>query len=382
MVRPPWLRSVRLASLSPLWLGGFTLAAGRLGLVAAVAHASAAYLAAYGTAAPLGGAACLAAVFCLHAMAVLRAIRRRGRVWWPLAGQAVLTVAPWTVLGAAWAPVASLLTASLLVLAERLRTWVPVPPAVACGPLLVLGADPRLWGLALAVPAAGMAEYAVISLTVRAHCLGVLRAEEVRRAAEAERHRLTRDLHDLVGHRLAVLVLKMELAQRLAESGDVKAALELGEALALVRAITGEVRAVARGQVAPSLQDELLSARAILESAGARCHVEVGCGDLPEAVDRVLALVAREGVTNILRHATARECEIRLAESDGVIRLSLANDGVKAGRDGHGRDGHGRDGHGRGLRNLRERITELDGYIETWRSLDGHFHLIACIPQK
>lgn len=361
MERPSRLRSLGIAALSPPILCGFALAPGIVVLVVLVELERV----------PSGAGvwiACLAGVVGLHAWAVFGVLKRRRAPWWPLAGQAVLTVVP-MVFWVEWAPVAVLLTATLLVVAERLQSWALVAVAVACGPALVLVlGDPWL----VMVPVVGLAEYAVISLCVRAHSLRAVLTDRVCRAVADERHRLTRDLHDLVGHRLTLLILRLELAQRQLEKGGERVREELDEALELARGVTEDVRSVAHLGRSYSLESELRSARSALESGGVRCRVHVRCDSLPQPATRVLAHVLREGVTNILRHTAARECSIRVWQRDGVVRLSMLNDGAR----------HQRRSHGRGLRNLRELAAEQGGGFEARVILHGRFRMSVSIPSK
>ncbi|MFI6499339.1 histidine kinase [Nonomuraea typhae] len=364
MEPPSRLRSLGIAALSPLLLGAFVLAPGAVGLV--VLGVLSAQPSGPGALAVRLG--CLAAVAGLHAWAVLSVLRTRRPPWVPLLGQVALTLAPmgfW----AGWTPVAILLTGSLLVVAERLRSWGLVLTALCSGPLMVLlESDPWL----MAAPALGLAEYAVISLTVRAHSLRAVLTDQVCRAVEQERHRLTRDLHDLVGHRLTLLILRIELVQRQFEKSGGQGREELDEALELVRGVTEDVRSVAHLGQRYSLETELESACSVLESGGVACRLDVAVGALPQPAVQVLTHVLREGITNILRHATARECSIQVLEEGGMVLLSILNDGARKARKPPGL----------GLRNLRERVVEYGGWFEARAMHHGRFRMSAYIPGK
>ncbi|NUR87047.1 MAG: hypothetical protein HOY71_23445, partial [Nonomuraea sp.] len=194
----------------------------------------------------------------------------------------------------------------------------------------------------------------------------------VRRAVAQERRRFTRDLHDLVGHRLTVLVLKTELLQRLAESGDPKAAGAVAELLDLVRGLAGDVREVAHGGARLCLEDELSAARALLESVGVRCTIAVSCRDESGGVSQALTYVLREAITNVLRHAAARECGITLADRDRLVELSVWNDGVRHAR---------ATDCGAGLDNLAERVAELGGWATFDDAGPGRFTVTVHIPR-
>ncbi|MFI6595722.1 sensor histidine kinase [Nonomuraea sp. NPDC050536] len=160
-----------------------------------------------------------------------------------------------------------------------------------------------------------------------------------------------------------MLVLKTGLIQRLVETGDGKAAGEVGETLELVRDLAGDVRAVAHGSAGCSLEDELAAARALLESVGVRCQINVRCRDLSGRMAQALTYVLREAITNVLRHAAAQECAIRLVERGGVVELSVWNDGVRPSR----AEG------GIGLADLAERVAELGGWATLGDACNGQF---------
>ncbi|MBN6052077.1 hypothetical protein JYK22_09050, partial [Nonomuraea sp. RK-328] len=384
--------------MSPLLLGRVALAAGLAGVTAPVQTA----LPAAGPGWAFAGPAVLMALLAVHARFLFGVLARREGGWWLVGAQAWLTYLPMPWYGAAWTPVCGLLSGALLVTAYRIRSTALVALAVACGPVLLWAPPGALThtGWAVAAPALGLAEYAVVTLAGRAHWLALARNDVIERAVALERRRFTRDLHDLVGHRLAVLVLKAQLVERLVREDDPKAGMEAGETLELLRVLASDVRAVAHGAGPASLESELASARALLESVGVRCDVRVSCRDMPGEVSEALVHVLREGVTNILRHAAARRCVIRLDEQDRLIRLSIRNDGVRPGRRRDGlnarrdcdgmnarRDGDGLNARldgdgdgGAGLANLTERVALLGGWLET-EIRDGEFAFSVFVPR-
>ncbi|GAA3655455.1 hypothetical protein GCM10022224_018190 [Nonomuraea antimicrobica] len=364
---------------SPYWVGGLGLGAGIIALTLPVMGA----LAAPGAVAAeslAAGTATLLVLLGLHLKFMTETPARCAGSWWLVAVQAWLTYLPLTVFGAAWTPVCGLLTGALLEVSRRIRSTVLAVLALACGPVVLLAPDPSvihpLW--VVAAPLVGLAEYAVVSLARRARHLGEARTEVMRRAVALERRRFTRDLHDLVGHRLTVLVLKMQLLDRLvAEPDDAareKARAEVGETLELLRVLSADVRAVAHGLRNSSLAGELGSARALLESARVRCQIRVSCHDLPGEVEEALTHALREGVTNVLRHADARECSVHLLERDRMVRLTITNDGARPPR----RPGEG----GQGLLNLAERVAILGGWLEAADSRSGQFSFTVYVPRK
>lgn len=358
------------ALASPFWVGGLGLGAGAVALVVPVQIG----LARSGLV--LEGSATLAVLLTVHGRFIMDAPVRRAGAWWLVAVQAWLTYLPLAVFGAAWTPVCGLLVGALLLVAARIRSIVLVVLALACGPVLLAAPDrwmvEPLW--ALGSPLAGIVEFALVSLVARTHRLAAARTDVMRRAVVLERRRFTRDLHDLVGHRLTVLVLKVQLVQRLVSEGDARAAQEVGETLELLSSLSADVRSVAHGLRSSSLTAELGSARALLESARVRCQIKVSCRDLPEDVEEALAHALREGVTNVLRHAEARQCSIYLLERDKMVRLSIRNDGVRPPRRP--------DDAGQGLLNLAERVSVLGGWLEATSSRTGQFAFSVYVPRK
>ncbi len=183
-------------------------------------------------------------------------------------------------------------------------------------------------------------------------------------AVAEERARVTRDLHDVLGHGLTTITVKAGLARRLLEAGDTdRAAAEVSDVERLSRQVLSEVRATVSARREASLPAELASARAVLAAAGITA-------DLPQAVDNLapqyhepFAYVLREAITNVVRHSDARRCEVRL----GPSWLEVRDDG----------SGGEPNGSGSGLAGLRERLAPLGGTLEAGRLPGGGFRLRA-----
>jgi len=179
-----------------------------------------------------------------------------------------------------------------------------------------------------------------------------LSQEEVRRlATTAERERIGRDLHDLLGHTLSLITLKLELAGKLHDRGDARARLEIGEAEAVAREALAQVRSAVTGIRSSDLAGELAAARLLLECQGVLLQYAPPPG-LPPAVEQALALVLREAVTNIARHARARRAEIGFEQDGRMLHMSVRDDG----------QGHGVV-EGNGLAGMRERLRALHGSL-------------------
>jgi two-component system, NarL family, sensor histidine kinase DesK len=180
-----------------------------------------------------------------------------------------------------------------------------------------------------------------------------LSQDEVRRlAATAERERIGRDLHDLLGHTLSLITLKLELSRKLFDRDPEKARRELEEAENIARHALAEVRSAVTGIRATDLAAELASARLLLESSAV--HLDYGAlpTSLPVDVERGLALVIREAMTNIHRHAGATEASVRFESTPEKLIMQICDNGRG-----------GQSAEGNGISGMRERIRALGGTL-------------------
>lgn len=199
----------------------------------------------------------------------------------------------------------------------------------------------------------------------------VLSHEEVRRLASlAERERIGRDLHDLLGHTLSLITLKSELAVKLFERDPLAARREMVDVERVARDALGQVRAAVTGIRAAGLAAELASARLLMESAGTRFEYSVADLPLPPEMETVLALVVREAVTNILRHAGAGRASARLAIESGVATLRIEDDGRTAKSVVPGN----------GINGMRERLQALGGELSIDSASGRGTQVVASVP--
>ena len=155
------------------------------------------------------------------------------------------------------------------------------------------------------------------------------RAELARAAVAEERLRISRDLHDLLGHSLSLITLKAELAGRVIGTDPERAAREIAELETVARRSLTEVRQAVTSYRQPSLAAELVSSRRMLASAGIECQLRVpDAYSLPPAVDALLAWTVREGATNIVRHSAARHAKIVIDLTDTEASARLSDDGT------------------------------------------------------
>lgn len=180
--------------------------------------------------------------------------------------------------------------------------------------------------------------------------------EEIEHLAKvAERERIARDLHDVLGHTLSVIILKSELASKLIDRDASSARTEICEVEQIAREALAEVRQAIRGYRSGSLAEEFARARVTLETAGIHVQCDTretrsGAPKLSPAEETVLALVTREAVTNVVRHSGARNCHIFFEQDADHYRIRIEDDG----RGGAHHEGNG-------LRGMRERVEALDG---------------------
>ncbi len=177
--------------------------------------------------------------------------------------------------------------------------------------------------------------------------------EEIEHLAKvAERERIARDLHDVLGHTLSLIIVKSTLAGKLLEKYPQKARSEIADIEKVSREAMAEIRNTLRGYSTYKLSDEIERAKSALHSAGVTMESDAAEISMTPAQESVVALIMREAVTNVVRHAEAHTCRLRIAPNDGSCVLEIADDG----RGGFQSEGNG-------LRGMRERIEALGGTV-------------------
>jgi two-component system sensor histidine kinase DesK len=228
------------------------------------------------------------------------------------------------------------------------------------------------------------------ALSRQAQTLRELRAtqhELAELAVAEERHRVARDLHDILGHSLTVVAVKAELARRLVRLDPDRAEQEASDVEELARGALADVRATVRGYRGVTLAGELAEARAALDAAGIEARLPSAVDSVASAYRELFGWVLREGVTNVIRHSRASVCEVALGpdwlqiDDDGVGPTSKAGSGhasPERGSLGHASLGHASLGHaspGHGLDGLRARAREAGLKLEVGPSEHGGFRL-------
>lgn len=207
---------------------------------------------------------------------------------------------------------------------------------------------------AFAIPLVALMIFALQRVRQRNLALAEAHAEVARLAAENERSRIARDLHDLLGHSLTTITVKTGLARRLGETDPDRALAEIAEVETLARRALADVRAAVLNYRDVTLAGELASGRELLRAAGI-------LAEFPKAIDGVspehqelFGWVVREGLTNVVRHARASRCTVQLTESS----VEIVDDGAG------GVVAHSGDAGGSGLSGLRERVAAAGGTLD------------------
>ena len=215
------------------------------------------------------------------------------------------------------------------------------------------GYTPWNWGIcAFFCITVGAANIVASQKMRSARKLGLAHEEIAHLAKIAERERIARDLHDVLGHTLSVVVLKSELAGKLIDRDPDRARREIGEVEQIARKALGDVREAISGYRAGGLAAEIVRAQSTLETAGVTLECDSQTPQLPPAEETVLSLIVREAVTNIVRHAQASRCRLAIEANGSSTALVVEDDG----RGGIYQEGNG-------LRGMRERVELLGGKL-------------------
>ncbi len=202
----------------------------------------------------------------------------------------------------------------------------------------------------LTIPLTALAMWGFFGVIRTNQALADARSEVARLAAENERTRIARDLHDLLGHSLTTITVKAGLARRLSERNEnERAAVEIAEVEELSRRSLADVRAAVAGHREVTLAGEIATAREVLRAAGVVAELPGSVDIVDASRSELFGWVTREGVTNVVRHARAAHCTIRVDRN----WIEIADDGR----------GGGVAGAGNGLTGLRERVEAAGGTV-------------------
>ncbi|MEV6791064.1 sensor histidine kinase [Streptomyces sp. NPDC051320] len=298
-------------------------------------------------------------------------------VYGSLALLAVLAVGLTLSLGSAWLVLFVYVAVSCgAVLPLRTATWgILGVSALMC--LLALAGDDaadRIGSLIVPALLGGFAMTGVRQLVRTTVELKAARVTVAQLAANEERLRMARDLHDLLGHSLSLITLKSELAGRMLPDHADQAAAQVADIEQVSRQALTDVREAVTGYRRPTLPGELAGARTALAAAGVTADLPADCSvdDLTTDQETALAWALREGITNVVRHSGAKRCTVSLTARQTLdgrrCELRIADDGrnaVLAAR-------------GNGLTGLTERLHQVGGSLDT--EADRGFVLTVRVP--
>ncbi|MBB5856029.1 sensor histidine kinase [Amycolatopsis umgeniensis] len=297
--------------------------------------------------------------------------------------QACLIFLPLIPLGHAWVSLPSLFAGTALLVLPPLAGWTAFA-ATAVGVVLIrigYGTDFSGGFYSFAsILNTGLMVFGLIWLLRLVTELGETRKRLAEVAVAEERLRFARDLHDLLGMSLSAIALKSELTSRIMDIDTNRASDELLEILGLTRQALADVRSVASGYRELSLDQESRSAQAVLVAADVQVRLEIEHEDLPATVRTVLAVVLREGVTNVLRHSKVERCEIAVRRIGAGVALDIVNDGVENGRPPQAEKPVRVEAPGSGITNMSDRVAGLGGELTAGVEPDGRFRLRAVVP--
>ncbi|MFJ7218361.1 sensor histidine kinase [Amycolatopsis sp. NPDC098790] len=248
-----------------------------------------------------------------------------------------------------------------------LRYSVPLGFATAAGQLawMLAGTGQVSWSQVATLGGVTAAVGTVFALTFTTGHLEAARAQIRRMAVDSERERVARELHDILGHNLSTMAVKLGLARRILES-----AADTGPALAEVRDLEtlchqslADVRATVSGYREVSLATELSGARLALRAAGVQTELPSSIDDVRPELRGVFGYVVREAVTNVLRHSDAGQCRVRV----GPGWVEVTDDGTVVGEPAAGH----------GLTGLAERLAAVSGHLEHGRGPGGGYRVFA-----
>jgi signal transduction histidine kinase len=208
------------------------------------------------------------------------------------------------------------------------------------------------------------------------------REEQARLAVAEERARIARELHDVVGHSVSVMTVQASAVRRLLEEDQDKEREALlvveqtgREALAEMRRMVGVLR---RPDEAPALAPqpslehiEKLVAHTRETGLPVELRIEGMPKELPAGIDTTAYRIVQEALTNAVKHARASRAQVVVRYVDGIVELTVTDDG-RGGGDGGG--------SGHGLVGMRERVSVYGGELEAGPQAGGGFRLRATLP--
>ncbi|MFI5833165.1 sensor histidine kinase [Micromonospora sp. NPDC051300] len=319
--------------------------------------------------------------------ALALAVRRR----WPLPTLAVVVAATtaYLMLGQPYGPI----LLSFFVAVYTVAAHLPVRTAAVAGAVataalvghVFVGVRPP--GLAGLMPVAAwvVVPFAVgVSVRLSREAAARSRTDEARRLADAERLRVAREVHDVVGHGLAAIHLQAEVALHLLARRPEQAEAALTAISRTSKEALDELRVTLTVVRREEMTDERAPVPGLAQLghlrerlAGAGVPVTVATDGeprpLPVAVDLAAYRVAQEALTNVLRHAGPATAEVRVGYRPAEVTVEVTDTG-------RGRPAPVDRSTGSGLAGMRERVTALGGTFDAGPAASGGFRVLATLP--
>lgn len=226
----------------------------------------------------------------------------------------------------------------------------------------------ELWVTTLLLLLTGFGTFMFVQLFATIEELNATRDALARNAVTVERERFARDLHDLLGHSLSLIVVKAQAVRRLLPDQREAAADHAADIESIGRQALDDVRAAVRGYRETTFGAEVERAQDALRSADVELAVAAPALPVARGQDALLGWAVREATTNVLRHSTGRHCRIDLTRHDDRLMLSIHDDGDAAAYE-----------PGSGLSGLRERFVEAGGEFDAGPGVRG-FTVTAALP--
>ncbi|MEU6014366.1 histidine kinase [Streptomyces sp. NPDC047515] len=319
----------------------------------------------------------------LYISVVFRGFDKRKREspvsYWLLAAMAVVTFGLAIGYGGSWLLFFPLLSLACGTILRNRRLAAGLLSLAAVATVIAVwrgngGSDP--WTIGYGTFISGAVTAAILTLAETVMELRATRQELARTAVEKERLRFSRDLHDLLGHTLSVIVVKSEAARRLAPRDMHAALLQVADIESVGRQALTEIREAVTGYREGSLATELDRARSALAAAGIEPELRRSGPPLAPQAEALLGWVVREAVTNVVRHSHATTCMFVVDGTSERVRLTVTDDGYGPDPDAPATPGIG----GTGLTGLTERLAAAGGFLEAGPGPERGFVLTAELP--
>lgn len=180
-----------------------------------------------------------------------------------------------------------------------------------------------------------------------------------------ERQRIARDLHDTLGQKLSLIVLKSDLANRLVTKNPEEAINEIKDIRQTASIALKEVRELVSNMRAIKLNEELIRVEQILTAANIKYELMGDAQQLkiPVLVENVLSMCLKEGITNVVKHSRAKKCTVTIGQDNNEIFIKIMDNGIGFSKS--------ENIYGNGVRGMRERLEFINGTVNFESNNEG-----------